>query len=102
MSTSVRTTLTSSPAKNEPSMLQSDPTLLAVHELSAAVQARRLSPVDLVDAYLARIKAREPKIQAFVEVYAEDARLAAEAADKAICSGHVVGPLHGVPIALKA
>src|SRR5207248_6083344 len=37
----------------------------------------------------------------YVDVYADDARLAAEAADKAIRSGHRVGPLHGVPIALK-
>ena len=82
-------------------MPQSDPTLLSVSELSAAIQARRLSPVDLVEAYLARIAEREPKLQAFVEVYAEDARLAAEAADKAIRSGHAVGPLHGVPVLLK-
>src|SRR5439155_470108 len=41
------------------------------------------------------------KLQAFVDVYRDDARLAAEAADKAIRSGHAVGPLHGVPIALK-
>jgi aspartyl-tRNA(Asn)/glutamyl-tRNA(Gln) amidotransferase subunit A len=82
-------------------MPHGDPTLLPVHALSAEILARRLSPVEVVDAYLARIEAHEPKLQAFVEVYAEDARLAAEAADKAIRSGHVVGPLHGIPIALK-
>src|SRR5262247_3604293 len=38
---------------------------------------------------------------AFIAVYDADARLAAEAADKAIRSGHRIGPLHGVPIALK-
>ncbi|HEX8665407.1 MAG TPA: amidase [Beijerinckiaceae bacterium] len=81
--------------------MQSDPTSLPVHELSAAIQALRLSPIDLVEAYLTRIEAREPKLKAFVEIYAEDARLAAEAADKAIRSGHAVGPLHGIPIALK-
>src|SRR6202012_5082052 len=37
----------------------------------------------------------------FVSVNAANARLAAEAADKAIRSGHAVGPLHGIPIAIK-
>ena len=63
--------------------------------------ARRLSPIDLTEAYLARIQAQEPKLQAFVEVWADDARLAARGADAAIRSGHAVGPLHGIPIALK-
>src|SRR5262249_13242668 len=57
--------------------------------------------VDLVDALLEQIRTRDRKLHAFVEVYAEEARLAAEAADKAIRSGHVIGPLHGIPIALK-
>src|SRR5205823_9552069 len=61
----------------------------------------RLSPVDVVEALLARIAAHNPKLHAFIDVYADDARLAAEGADKAIRSGHAVGPLHGVPIALK-
>ena len=78
-----------------------DPALLPAHVLSAEIGARRLSPVDLVDALLARIGAADGKLHAFVEVYAEEARLAAEAADKAIRSGHAIGPLHGIPIALK-
>jgi aspartyl-tRNA(Asn)/glutamyl-tRNA(Gln) amidotransferase subunit A len=69
--------------------------------LSTEIGARRLSPVDLIDALLERIHEADPKLHAFVEVYAEDARLAAEAADKAIRSGHAIGPLHGIPIALK-
>ena len=71
------------------------------HVLSSEIGARRLSPVDLVDALLERIRTQDRKLHAFVEVYAEEARLAAEAADKAIRSGHVLGPLHGIPIALK-
>jgi aspartyl-tRNA(Asn)/glutamyl-tRNA(Gln) amidotransferase subunit A len=78
-----------------------DPTLLSARLLAAEIAARRLSPIDLVAAFLARIAAQEPKLHAFVEVYADAARLAAEAADKAIRAGHAVGPLHGVPIALK-
>jgi aspartyl-tRNA(Asn)/glutamyl-tRNA(Gln) amidotransferase subunit A len=79
----------------------SDLTSLSAQELSQQIAARRLSPVDVVDAFLQRIEAKEPKLQAFVDVYRDDARLAAEAAHKAIRSGHAVGPLHGVPIALK-
>jgi len=78
-----------------------DPAFLPAHALSAEFDARRLSPIDLVDALLARIRAKDQKLHAFVEVYADEARLAAEAADKAIRSGHRIGPLHGVPIALK-
>lgn len=79
----------------------SEPFALPVYVLCRDLAARRLSPVDLVGACLARIERLEPSLHAFVEVYADSARLAAEAADKAIRSGHAIGPLHGVPIALK-
>src|SRR5262244_3952609 len=78
-----------------------DPVWATVAELSHAFEARTLSPVDAVDALLARIRRRDPALHAFIAVYDADARLAAEAADKAIRSGHRIGPLHGVPIALK-
>ena len=76
-------------------------TRLPVHEIALRLQQRRLSPVDLVEAFLARIDAQDPTLHAYTEVYAQDARLAAQGADAAIRSGHAVGPLHGVPIALK-
>jgi aspartyl-tRNA(Asn)/glutamyl-tRNA(Gln) amidotransferase subunit A len=78
-----------------------DPSFLPAHRLAAEIASRRLSPVAVVEALLARIAAHDPKLHAFVAVYSDDARLAAEAADKAIRAGHAVGPLHGVPIALK-
>ena len=80
---------------------QTDPSLLPAHILASEIAARRLSPVDLVEALLDRIQAKDEKLHAFVEVYRDEARLAAEAADKAIRSGHAIGPLHGIPIALK-
>ena len=82
-------------------MSQSELTLLSVQELSRRIMARHLSPIDLTEAYLKRIEEHEPKLQAFVEIYANEARLAAHGADAAIRSGHAVGPLHGIPIALK-
>jgi len=78
-----------------------DPAFATVGELAAAFARRTLSPVDAVDTLLGRIDKLNPSLHAFIDVYAADARLAAEAADKAIRAGHAVGPLHGVPIALK-
>ncbi|HEY3066428.1 MAG TPA: amidase family protein, partial [Methylomirabilota bacterium] len=74
-----------------------DPVWATVAELSRAFAARTLSPVDVVDALLERIRRRDPALHAYIAVYGAEARLAAEAADKAIRSGHRVGPLHGVP-----
>ncbi|HET7340768.1 MAG TPA: amidase [Methylomirabilota bacterium] len=78
-----------------------DPVFAGVSALSAAFARRELSPVDVVSALLGRIEKLDPRLHAFVDVYAADARLAAEAADRAIRAGHAVGPLHGVPVALK-
>jgi aspartyl-tRNA(Asn)/glutamyl-tRNA(Gln) amidotransferase subunit A len=77
------------------------PRHLTVHRLSAAIQSRRLSPVELVESLLDVIAKIDGKLHSFVTLYPDEARLAAEAADKAIRAGHSVGPLHGIPIALK-
>jgi len=82
-------------------MAHIDPAWATIAELSRAFADRTLSPVDAVDALLDRIKKRDGALHAYIAVYEADARLAAEAADKAIRSGHRVGPLHGVPVALK-
>src|SRR6267142_291855 len=78
-----------------------DPVWAGVAELSRAFETRALSPVDVVDTLLARIRRRDPALHAYIAVYADAARLATEGADRSIRSGHRVGPLHGVPIALK-
>src|SRR5258705_12487509 len=82
-------------------MSRIDPVWATVAELSPAFGARSLSPVDAVEALLERIRRRDAALHAFIAVYATEARLAAEGADRAIRSGHRVGPLLGVPIALK-
>jgi aspartyl-tRNA(Asn)/glutamyl-tRNA(Gln) amidotransferase subunit A len=82
-------------------MTRIDPVRATVAELSRAYGEGVLSPVDVVDALLERIRKRDSALHAFIAVYEGDARLAAEAAHKAIRARHRVGPLHGVPIALK-
>src|SRR5256714_15479158 len=78
-----------------------DPVWAGVAELSRAFETRALSPVDVVDALLARIRRRVPALHAYIAIYDSDAGLPAGAADRTIKSGHRLGPLHGVPIGLK-
>src|SRR5688572_12609675 len=82
-------------------MTRIDPVRATVAGLSRAYGEGVLSPVDVVDALLERIRKRDSALHAFIAVYEADARLAAEAAHKAMRARHRVGPLHGVPIALK-
>jgi len=82
-------------------MTSTDLAFVPVHELSRHLMARRISPVEVIETYLDRIAAQDPRLHAFVEVYADEARLAARGAEAAIRSGHAVGPLHGIPVALK-
>ena len=65
------------------------------------VRRRLLSPVEIVDACIARIERRNPSLNAFVFKGFEDARKAARAAEQAVMSGAATGPLHGVPSAIK-
>ncbi|MFM9883332.1 MAG: amidase [Burkholderiales bacterium] len=70
-------------------------------ELGGGLRRKEFSSRELVDHYLARIDRANKKLHAYVEVYAESARAAAEAADKQRLAGMPIGPLHGLPIAVK-
>jgi len=82
-------------------MSQQDLTQLQVSQLSQLLQSGKLSPLELTNEYLKKIEQLDSKLHSFVQVYADDARQAARGAEAAIKAGHSVGPLHGVPIALK-
>ncbi len=70
-------------------------------QLAQAIASRELRSEELVELLLARIARHDAKLHAFVDVYADDARTAAAAADLAMGAGHAIGPLHGIPVALK-
>jgi aspartyl-tRNA(Asn)/glutamyl-tRNA(Gln) amidotransferase subunit A len=74
---------------------------LTAGEIGAAYAARRLSPVELVQALLAEIEVGNPRFGAFIRVDAECALRAAQQAEADIAAGRVIGPLHGVPIGVK-
>lgn len=70
-------------------------------ELAARVRRRELSPVEIVDAFIERIEARNTSLNAFVYFGFDEARQGAKAAEKAVMAGQELGPLHGVPTAMK-
>jgi len=70
-------------------------------ELGALIQQRKLSSTAIVCAYLARIEALNPSINALVQVCAEAALAGAWAADRAVANGEYWGALHGVPFTVK-
>jgi aspartyl-tRNA(Asn)/glutamyl-tRNA(Gln) amidotransferase subunit A len=69
--------------------------------IAAQVRAGERSAVEVTEAALASIAAAEPHIAAFNLVTAETARAAAADIDRRIAAGDDVGPLAGVPIAIK-
>lgn len=73
--------------------------------LAAMVRDGKISPMELVEAHLARIEQLNPKLCAFVRVDFEGARAQARTAEAALASRSKkdsLGPLHGVPISIKS
>jgi len=74
---------------------------LSLTEASERLRAGTLSPVELTEAFLARIETLQPRLRAFARVTPERALDDARRAEEEIARGQWRGPLHGVPIALK-
>ena len=74
---------------------------LSLCEAQNLISNKTLSPTELVNAYLDRIKDTENDINAFTEVYFESAIKEAQALDDMQAAGNMLGPLHGIPVALK-
>lgn len=75
---------------------------LSAAELAVAIKRRKVSPVEVVSAVVARIERLNPRLNAFVTVTAEQALKDARAAERAVMrKGVRLGPLHGVPFSTK-
>ena len=74
---------------------------LTIAEAARFFQAGELSPVELTRAYLERIEALEPKLNAFVTLLPEVAVAEARAAERRLGGGKRLGPLDGIPFAIK-
>jgi len=70
-------------------------------ELVRLFRTRKVSPLEVVQAVLARIDRVNPHLNAFVTVAGESALRAARAATRALSRGATLPPLHGVPVSIK-
>lgn len=74
---------------------------LSIAAAGRALRAGEFSPLELTEAYLSRIEALNPRINAYITVTAERAREDARRATEELAAGKPRGPLHGIPIAHK-
>jgi aspartyl-tRNA(Asn)/glutamyl-tRNA(Gln) amidotransferase subunit A len=78
-----------------------EPSALTLTESARRVRERRLSPVELMDAALARTERLDGSVKAWVLIDRAGARSAAVELEREAREGHLRGPLHGVPIGIK-
>ena len=74
---------------------------LSLAQAARLIKSREISPVELVAATLERIKAVDKRLRAYITVFEDEARKVAKAVEAMIMAGHDLGPLHGIPVALK-
>ena len=74
---------------------------LSAEQIAQAVKDRKLSALDATEAALARIAKHDSVLNSFTDVTADRARTTAKAIDAVIATGQKVGPLAGVPFAVK-
>jgi aspartyl-tRNA(Asn)/glutamyl-tRNA(Gln) amidotransferase subunit A len=79
----------------------SDLNFMGIAEAAALIEARKLSPVELTQAYLRRIQALDEQINAFITLTGELAIEQARQAEKEIAAGRYRGPMHGIAFGLK-
>jgi len=82
-------------------MLSDDVLYLTVQELGAQIHARKISPVELTESYLARLEKLGPKLGAVATLTPDLALEQAHAAERETAAGRTRGPLHGIPYGAK-
>ena len=82
-------------------MIGEDVLYLTVRELGEQIRTKKLSPVELAEAYLKRSESIGAKLNAYATLTRERALEEARAAEKEIAAGKYRGALHGIPYAAK-
>jgi amidase len=95
------TTKIEEPIMLSPSLLSDELAYLPAHDLASRIRRRDLSPVEVMEAFIQRIEARNPSLNALVYLNFESARAEAKEAEATLMAGKQLGALHGIPSALK-
>src|ERR1051326_5776484 len=74
---------------------------MTIREAAQLLRERSVSAVELTTSAIGRIERRNPKLNAFITITADQALERARQADRELAAGQDRGPLHGIPIALK-
>jgi aspartyl-tRNA(Asn)/glutamyl-tRNA(Gln) amidotransferase subunit A len=74
---------------------------LSASELAGLIQGQEVSPLEVVEAYLDRIEALNPKLYTYLTVCRDEALQAARESEQALARGEYRGPMHGIPVAVK-
>ena len=74
---------------------------LSARDIADRIRQKELSPVEVLEFFIERIQTRNPSLNAFVYYGFEDARNAAQKAESDVIENRPIGPLHGVPVAIK-
>ena len=82
-------------------MSQHDIPWLSAAETAVAIKTKQVSPVEVVQAYLERIERLDGQLHAYITVMRDTALAAARQAEQTVLRGEEVGPLFGVPVAVK-
>ncbi len=77
-------------------------TFLSATSMAGQIRQKKISPVELLEAHLARIEKLNPRLNAFVQIDADNARRQASQAEAAALRNETLGPLHGVPVSIKS
>src|SRR4029077_15577284 len=81
--------------------MSNDLCFLSATELRERILGRKVSPVEIVSAVLARAERLQPSLNCFITLCGDEAMAAAREAERAVMAGPPLGLLHGIPSTVK-
>lgn len=74
---------------------------LTITEASKLIEDKEISPVELTEVCLDRISDTNDELNNFTKVFHDEARRVAKGLEEMQMAGHILGPLHGIPVSVK-